>query len=148
MNSGKFSNPSLLEIEAFLRRVRRIAIIGLSPDPERPSHMVARTLQRYGFEIVPVRPGVECILGERAYTRLDAVPGAIDLVDVFRRPEHVPAIVDDCLRLGLGGLWLQDGVIHPQATERARAGGMFVVMNDCLARVCRKLDWGGSKAHG
>jgi predicted CoA-binding protein len=134
MSVSSFTNPAPDEILTFLKGVKRIAVIGLSPQSGRPSHQAARVLQRHGFEIVPVRPGVAEILGEQAYPALDQVPGRIDLVDVFRAAEHVPAIVDQALALGIPGIWLQDGVIAPAAAQRAASGGMFVVMDDCLGR--------------
>lgn len=141
METATFINPSGDEIEAFLRGVHRIAVLGLSPKPNRPSHQVARSLQHFGFEIVPVRPAVAEVLGEQAYPALEDVPGRIDLVDVFRASQHVPEIVDQCLQLGIPAIWLQDGVISPAAAERARAGGMFVVMDDCLGRFLHQRGW-------
>jgi 3-hydroxyisobutyrate dehydrogenase len=135
-----FSNPPSDAIAALLRRVRTIAIVGLSADPSRPSHRVARSLQRFGYRIIPVTPGAEEILGERCVPSLDRLgevlaPGEhVDLVDVFRRPEHVAAIVDDCIRLGLPALWLQDGVVDAAAASRARAAGLFTVMDRCVFR--------------
>jgi predicted CoA-binding protein len=141
MNTATFTNPPGDEIEAYLKGVRRVAVLGLSPKPARPSHRIAKSLQHYGFEIVPVRPAVEEVLGEQAYPALSDVPGRIDLVDVFRASQYVPEIVDQCLRLGLPAIWLQDGVIAPEAAERARAGGMFVVMDDCLGRFLHQRNW-------
>jgi hypothetical protein len=135
-----FSNPPPDAIAALLRRVRTIAIVGLSADASRPSHGVARSLQRFGYRIIPVTPGAEEILGERCVPSLDRLgevlaPGEhVDLVDVFRRPEHVAAIVDDCIRLGLPALWLQDGVVDAAAASRARAAGLFTVMDRCVFR--------------
>ncbi|HEX5515308.1 MAG TPA: CoA-binding protein [Gammaproteobacteria bacterium] len=138
MSVSSFTNPAPDEVLTFLKGVQRIAVVGLSPQQHRPSHQIARVLQRHGFQIVPVRPGVAEILGEQAYSALDQVPGKIDLVDVFRAAEHVPAIVDQALALGIPGIWLQDGVIAPAAAQRAASGGMFVVMDDCLGRFLRR----------
>lgn len=129
-----FQNPSEDEIRALLQSVKRIAVVGLSPKADRPSHRVAAALQRFGYDIVPVRPALSEVLGQPAYARLEQVPGAIDLVDVFRNPDEVDAIVDDCIRLRLPAIWLQDGVINPAAAERARAAGMLVVMDRCTYR--------------
>jgi uncharacterized protein len=135
-----FQNPSSAEITALLRSARTIAVVGLSADPSRPSHSVARALQRFGYRVIPVTPAAESVLGERAVPDLDHVQDVlglgerIDVVEVFRRPEHVAAIVDDCIRLKLPALWLQDGVIDQAAAERARAAGIFVVMNRCMYR--------------
>jgi hypothetical protein len=130
----KFQNPSEDEIRAFLSRIRTIAVVGLSPRTHRPSHRVARAMQRYGYRIVPVRPAVDTVLGERAYASLRTLPEKPELVDVFRAPEYVAAIVEDCIALGLPALWLQEGVIDEVAAARARAAGMFVVMDRCVYR--------------
>jgi uncharacterized protein len=135
-----FANPPAERIDALLRRARVIAVVGLSADRTRPSHGVARALQRFGYRIIPVTPNAETILGETAVASLDQVsevlgPGErVDIVDVFRRPEHVAGIVADCIRLGMPALWLQDGVVDPQAAERAVAAGIFTVMDRCLFR--------------
>jgi predicted CoA-binding protein len=135
-----FTNPSGEQIDEFLRSTRVIAVVGLSADPTRPSHGVARSLQRFGYRIIPVTPGAEAILGETAVPDLAHLPDVlgpgeqVDVVDVFRRPEHVAAIVDECIRLKLPALWLQDGVIDEVAAERARAAGIFTVMDRCLYR--------------
>lgn len=125
-------NPSERDIENLLRRVQTIAVVGLSPDPERPSYEVAAALQKAGFRIVPVRPGGGTILGEPVVATL-AESGA-DLVDVFRAPEHVPAIVEETIAAGIGAIWLQDGVIHEAAAHRAREAGVMVVMDRCIKR--------------
>jgi predicted CoA-binding protein len=127
-----FQNPSLDEIRALLDRIQTIAVVGLSPKPDRPSHEVAAALQRFGYRIVPVRPGTDQVLGEKAYASLAEVPMPLDLVDVFRAPEHVDPIVDACIDLGVPAIWLQEGVINASAAERARDAGLFVVMNRCM----------------
>lgn len=132
--SEQFTNPDDESIRALLAAARTIAVVGLSANPARPSHGVARALQRHGFRIVPVNPNVGEVLGETAYAALDDIPFTVDIVDVFRSPQHVPALVDTCLRLGLPALWLQDGVVHAAAALRARQAGMTVVMNRCIAR--------------
>src|SRR3990167_4843519 len=130
----KFQNPSEEEIKSLLEHVRTIAVVGLSPQPNRPSHLVASNLQRFGYRIIPVRPAVEAVLGEKAYARLAEVPEKIDMVDVFRAPEHVDAIVDECIALCFKALWLQDGVVNESATLRAQAAGITVVMDHCAYR--------------
>ena len=122
-----------------LREVKTIAVVGLSPNPDRPAYRIARALQGLGYRIVPVRPKVAEVLGEKAYGSLSDVPGKVDLVDVFRAAEHVGPIVDECLRLGLKRLWLQDGIVNEEAAARARAGGMAVVMDRCIWRDYRAL---------
>ena len=134
-----FSNPSTEEIRQLLREVRTIAIIGLSPNESRPSFGVARGLQRKGYRIIPVRPLVDEVLGEKAYPDLESLPDLPDIVDVFRAPAHVPAIVDSCIRLGIKRLWLQDGVVHEEAVQKAQAAGIMVVMNRCMWRDCAQL---------
>lgn len=129
-----FANPPPEEICGLLARARTIAIVGFSPKPLRPSHRIAHALQLAGYRIVPVRPALREGLGERAYPSLSALPGPVDVVDVFRSREHVPGIVDECLALGLKALWLQDGIVHPEAAARAAAGGMTVVMDRCILR--------------
>ena len=135
-----FENPSRTEIEALLRRARRIAVVGLSENPARPSHRVASALQGFGYTVLPVNPALESVLGTKSVPDLDAAvatlePGEhIDIVDVFRHPRHVAPIVDDVIRLRLPALWLQDGVIDEESALRARAAGVFVVMNRCLFR--------------
>ncbi len=135
----KFENPSPDDIRALLQRVQRIAVVGLSPQPTRPSHTVAAALQGFGYKIIPVRPALDQVLGERAYADLHEVPAPIDLVDVFRAPQHVDAIVDTCIELGLPALWLQDGVVNEAAALRAQRAGLLVVMNRCIYRDHRAL---------
>ena len=130
-----FENPTKSEIGAFLRRIRKIAILGLSETAGRPSHNVASALQKFGYQIVPVNPTATEILGVRAWPDLaSALSGAgpVDVVDVFRKPEHVAAIVDECIRLGVPALWLQEGVVDEAAANKARAAGMFTVMDRCM----------------
>ncbi|WP_432723806.1 CoA-binding protein [Jeongeupia wiesaeckerbachi] len=127
-----FRNPSDDEVRAFLSGVRRIAVVGLSPKPDRPSFRVSRYMQAAGFSIVPVRPGVDAVLGETAYPALADVPGDVDLVDVFRRAEDVGGVVDDAIGRGARGIWIQSGIINEDAAIRARDAGLFVVMDRCL----------------
>jgi uncharacterized protein len=135
-----FRNPDAQAIERLLRAARTIAIVGLSSNPARPSFGVARNLQRFGYRIVPVNPAETAVLGERAVATLDRVaevlgPGErLDIVDVFRRPDAVPPIVDDCIRLRVPALWLQEGVIDEAAAERAHDAGILTVMDRCIYR--------------
>jgi hypothetical protein len=123
-----FLNPKPAEIRDLLEKSRTIAVVGLSPRADRPSHFVARNLQRFGFRIVPVRPAVGEILGEPAYPTLEDIPFPVDIVDVFRAPEHVPEVVEACLRVK----WLQEGVVNEAAALRAREAGLTVVMDRCI----------------
>lgn len=129
-----FENPSAEEIRDLLERVRHVAVVGLSPKPDRPSYGVARYLQSHGYHIIPVRPATAEVLGEPAYPGLREVPGPIDVVDVFRAPEHVGPIVEACIERGVGALWLQEGVVNEEAARRAREAGMVVVMDRCMKK--------------
>jgi hypothetical protein len=135
-----FSNPSPENICSLLRQVRTIAVVGLSPQSARPSFQVAQAMQQFGYRILPVRPLVTEVLGEKAYPDLESLPVIPDLVDVFRASEHVPAIVESCIKLGIKNLWLQDGVIHEEAALRAQQAGITVIMDRCIfrdrARLC------------
>lgn len=134
-----FTNPDTDMICRMLRNIRNIAVVGLSPNPSRPSFRVARAMQGYGFRIVPVRPLVREVLGEKAYPDLDSLPFPVDMVDVFRAPEHVPAIAESCIALGIRRLWLQEGVVHEEAALRAQAAGITVVMDRCIWRDYSRL---------
>lgn len=129
-----FENPDDAALRELLQSVRTIAVVGLSPQPPRPSHRVAQAMQRYGLRIVPVRPLVDAVLGEKAYASLADIPFPVDLVDVFRAAEHVPAIVEACLALHLPAIWIQEGIVHEAAAQRAQGGGMTVVMDRCLLK--------------
>jgi len=129
-----FVNPGTENICKLLREVHTIAVVGLSPNTARPSFRVAQALQSFGYRIFPVRPLVTEVLGEKAYPDLDSLPEVPDIVEVFRAPQHVPAIVDSCIRLGIKKLWLQDGVVHEEAALRAQRAGVTVVMDRCMYR--------------
>jgi len=129
-------------IDEILRHSRTIAVLGMSDKPWRASHNIGRYLAENGYRVLPVNPALTQILNLPCYPTLDAAQAAaiaetgkgIDLVDVFRASEFVPAIVDDVLRLGIPYLWLQDEVIHEEAVARARAGGVKAIQNDCIFR--------------
>jgi predicted CoA-binding protein len=129
-------------IDEMLRRARAIAVVGMSDKTWRASHNIGRYLASNGFRVLPVNPALSEILGMPCYADLDAAQAAartengsgIDLVDVFRASEHVPAIVDDVIRLGIPYLWLQDEVVHDEAVRRARAAGVKCVQDDCIFR--------------
>ncbi|MGA7595754.1 MAG: CoA-binding protein [Gallionella sp.] len=130
----QFTNPDPEAIRQLLNRVHSIAVVGLSPNRARPSFRVAQGLQDFGYRILPVRPLVTEVLGEKAYPDLESLPELPDLVDVFRAPEHVPEIVESCIRLGIKNLWLQEGVINEAAALRAMQAGITVVMDLCIWR--------------
>jgi predicted CoA-binding protein len=130
----QFSNPAPDEIRELLHKVHSIAVVGLSPNPARPSFRVAQGLQGFGYRITPVRPLIEEVLGEKAYPDLESLPELPDIVDVFRAAEHVPAIVESCIKLGIKRIWLQDGVINEEAAQRANEAGITVVMDRCMWR--------------
>ena len=129
-----FENPGPEERCALLKRVKTIAVVGLSPDSHRPSYGVSRAMQGFGYTIIPVHPTAREILGEKAYPRLVDVPSPIDLVNVFRRAEYLDGVVDECLKLGLKSIWIQEGIISEPAAIKARQGGMSVVMDRCIYR--------------
>jgi hypothetical protein len=135
-----FSNPDDATLRALLDRTQTIAVVGLSPRPTRPSYRVAQAMQRYGFRIVPVRPLVDSVLGEKAYATLAEIPFKVDLVDVFRAAEHLPAIVEQCLALHLPSIWIQEGIVHEAAANQAQTGGMTVVMDRCLLKEYVRLN--------
>lgn len=129
-----FTNPDNDAILHMLQQIHTVAVVGLSPNQARPSFRVARGLQSKGYRIIPVRPMVEEVLGERAYPDLASLAELPDIVDVFRASEHVPAIVESCINLGIKYLWLQEGVINEAAALRAQQAGITVVMDRCLWR--------------
>jgi len=126
-------------IEEILRESRTIAVVGLSPRPERDSHRVARYLKEQGYRIIPVNPQAGEILGERCYPSLREVPCPVDIVDVFRRPAEVPPVVDDAIACGARVVWMQLGIVHEGAAEKARRHGLDVVMDRCLMVEHRRL---------
>ncbi|MDR3764343.1 MAG: CoA-binding protein [Acidobacteriota bacterium] len=128
-------------VRELLTGARTIAVVGLSEDTSRPAYGVAQFLQQHGYRIVPVHPTAQSVLGEKAYPTLTAAAGdhAIDIVDVFRRADAVPSLVDEVLALKLPALWLQETVVHEEAARRARAAGVFVVMDKCILKEHRRL---------
>jgi len=131
------SNPSD-EIGALLKRAKTIAVVGLSDSPLRPSHGVSAYMQHNGYRIIPVNPNIHGALGEKAVASLSDVKEKIDIVDVFRRSEFVPEVVDEAIRLGVSAIWMQEGVMHEPAAQKARAAGIFVVMDLCILKEHRK----------
>jgi predicted CoA-binding protein len=120
------------EIGELLKNARTIAVVGLSDSPMRTSYGVSKYMQAQGYRIIPVNPQISRSLGEKAYASLSEVREMIDLVNVFRRAEYVPELVDEAIRLKLPAIWLQEGVIHEAAAKKARESGIFVVMDRCI----------------
>ena len=124
----KESNMDLVEEQ--LRNSKVIAVVGLSDNPDRPSYGVSRYMQEQGYRIIPVNPMIEEALGEKSYPDLKSVPEPIDMVDIFRRSELVPPVVDEAIEVGAKYIWMQDGVEHAEAAARAEAAGIPVIQND------------------
>jgi predicted CoA-binding protein len=122
------------QIGELLKSARTIAVVGLSDSPLRPSHGVAAYMQSQGYRIVPVNPTITDALGEPSYKSLLDVKEKIDVVNIFRRPEFVPAVVDQAIQLKVPAIWMQEGVIHEQSAEKARRAGIFVVMDHCILK--------------
>lgn len=119
---------------SILKTSHTIAVVGLSSRRHRPSYGVAEYLRSAGYRIIPVNPKETEVLGEKSYARLEDIPEHVDMVDIFRRSEFVPEIVESAIRIGARGVWMQEGVIHPEAAERARSAGLFVIMNACILK--------------
>jgi len=126
------------EIGELLRRTKTIAVVGLSDSPLRPSYGVSAYMQSHGYKIIPVNPSIKGSLGEKAVASLAEVEEKIDMVDVFRRSEYVPDLVDEAIRLKVPAIWLQEDVIHEEAAEKARKAGIFVVMDKCILKEHRR----------
>ena len=124
-------------------RLPSLAVVGLSDDPNRPSHSVSAYMQRAGYRIAPVNPAVSEVLGEHSFPSLRALPFRPDAVNVFRLPRFVPAIVDEMIELGLKGLWVQLGIVHTEAARRAEEAGIRVVMDRCILIEHRRLQASG-----
>lgn len=122
------------EIGELLKRSKTIAVVGLSNNPLRPSHGVSAYMQSHGYRIIPVNPEIKGALGEKAVPTLSQVGEKIDIVDVFRRSEFVPEVVDEAIRLKVHAIWMQEGVIHKEAAEKARKAGILVVMDRCILK--------------
>ena len=134
-----FRNPDSDGLRALLERTKTVAVVGLSPNPDRPSHRIGKRLKEWGYRVVPVRPALDEVLGEKAYPNLTAIPFKPDLVDVFRSPDQVDPVVDECIALGIPALWLQEGVVNEAAALRAQAAGIEVVMDRCISVDYRRL---------
>lgn len=123
------------ELKSILEETRTIAVVGASPNPKRPSNIVAGYLIKHGYDVIPVRPGVGEILGRQCYERLEDIPVGVDMVDVFRKPEACPGIARSAVAIGARVLWLQEKVVSGEAAGIAREGGLEVVMDRCTMKV-------------
>src|SRR5271170_3824892 len=121
-------------VSQILKVSHTIAVVGLSSRSHRPSYGVAQYMQSAGYLVVPVNPAETEVLGEKCYARLEDIPEHVDIVDIFRRSEFVPEIVESAIRIAARGVWMQEGVINSQAAERARSAGLFVIMNACILK--------------
>jgi predicted CoA-binding protein len=133
------TNPPDEVIKTLLTAARSIAVVGASSSPERPSHGIFGRLLAQGYRVVPVNPGETQVLGQTAYASLADIPFGIDIVNVFRRPEHTPAIADEAVAIGAKALWLQSAIWNEEAAARAKAGGLSVVMDACIAVLLSRL---------
>jgi len=139
MTAGANLQPTDEQIADLLRGAHTIAVVGLSSNRFRASYGVSRYMQSAGYRIIPVNPNEQNVLGEKAYARLEDVPEKIDIVDIFRRSEFVPDVVDAAIRVGVKTIWMQEGVVHPEAARRAREAGKFVIMDACILREHQRL---------
>ena len=126
-----------------LNDYRIIAMVGLSPDPNRPSHRVAKYLINQGYKVIPVNPDAQEILGTRSYSNMSSIPETIDIVDIFRRSEEVMPIVDEAIKVGAKAVWMQEGVVNEEAASKAQDAGLMVVMDRCMLKEHKRL----SKKH-
>ena len=125
--------------DQLLRNAKTIAVVGLSGHRWRPSYSVSEYMQSAGYRIIPVNPTEAEVLGEKSYASLDEIPEPVDIVDIFRRSEFVPEIVDAAIRIHAKCVWMQEGVIHEEAAAKARAAGLEVVMDRCILKEHRKM---------
>ena len=128
------------DIKKILTKYRTVAIVGASPNPERPSHRVADFLKKEGFRVIPVTPNADKVVGEKAYADLSSIPVPVEVVDIFRRPEDVPPIVEEAIAIGAKAVWMQEGIVNKEAAAKARKAGLTVVMDHCMRKeLLRKL---------
>ena len=127
------------KVIAEMLKAKTIAVVGMSDDAGKPSCYVPAYMQRMGCRIIPVNPSIESALGEKAYASLADLPEKPDLVNVFRLPKYIPAVVDEMIALGLGAMWVQSGIVHEEAAAKAEAAGIEVVMDRCIMVEAQKL---------
>ncbi|HLI34411.1 MAG TPA: CoA-binding protein [Terriglobia bacterium] len=131
-----YKEPSISpdSIARILRRFKTLVVVGLSPKPSRPSHGVAAYMRSHGYHVIPVNPNVDSIFHETCYASLEEIPGPVEVVVIFRKPEFVPEIVDDAIRKGAKVIWMQEGIRHEEAARRARQAGLEVVQDRCILK--------------
>jgi len=127
------------DVQRILKQTKTIAVVGLSDKPDRDSYQIASYLQQQGYRIIPVNPRIKEVLGEKAYPRLRDVPDPVDVVDIFRRSEDVPPIVEDAIAIGAKVVWMQSGIVNEEAAARAEAAGLAVIMDACMRSAHRTL---------
>lgn len=137
--NNTYGLPSDSEIIDLFKTIHSIAVIGLSPKPNRPSHRVAKKMQEFGFDIIPVRPAVTEILGEKAYSSLQEIPFLVDLVNIFRAPKYVADITDQCIDKKIKAMWLQEGVVDVGSASKAYNANVFTVMDKCIYKEYMRL---------
>ncbi len=137
--NNTYGLPSDSEIIDLFKSIHSIAVIGLSPKPNRPSHRVAKNMQEFGFDIIPVRPAVTEILGEKAYSSLQEIPFLVDLVNIFRAPKYVADITDQCIYKKIKAMWLQEGVVDVGSASKAYNANVFTVMDKCVYKEYMRL---------
>jgi predicted CoA-binding protein len=126
--------------QEILKSCNTVAVVGISSDENRPSHRVSKYLQEQGYQIIPVNPKESIVLGKTCYPDLKSIPEKVDVVDIFRRSEDVPAIIDQAIEIGAGAVWMQEGIKHEQAAEKARQAGLKVVQDRCMLKEHRLLN--------
>jgi hypothetical protein len=139
MTSPAYENPLQAEIAALLRRSKRIAVVGMSANPERASHHIGKFLIERGYEVIPVNPVEREILGRKSFASLSEVEGRIDIVDVFRRSDQTDPVIDAAIAAGVGAIWLQEQVINDAGALRAAAAGVLVVQDRCILKELKRL---------
>jgi predicted CoA-binding protein len=122
------------DIKKVLTTYQTVAVVGASPNPERPSYRVAAFLKKEGFRVIPVTPNSDKVVGEKAYPDLASIPVPVEVVDIFRRPEDVPPVVNDAIAIGAKAIWMQEGIVNEEAAARARKAGLTVVMDHCMRK--------------
>jgi uncharacterized protein len=133
------SNATPQEVAGVLKGMKTVAVVGASPKPERPSHGIMAYLMQQGYRVVPVNPGQAEVLGQKCYASLAEVPGPVDVADIFLNPANVPPVVDQAIAKGVKAVWMQTGIVHNAAAEKARKAGLTVVMNKCIKVEHRRL---------